>query len=226
MPNTSKEFLQPRSPSTISDDAFSGGESGKSGELNCNKDIVPFFNNYEQDFENTVVNFPGEAKEITLYDINNMETFEILNNHYNGELATDVANIQAIPEIATEMAEDVSVDEWPDMDEDERDEHIYDSMDSVEYDCATQDKIAIVKLAVPVVAQYIMVEMETLESFDSVERFTDIDEDINEMDSKQTTEGSDKDAGLIMKYNSLPELGIDYDATTLGPNVIDESLNK
>ncbi|ARQ95776.1 hypothetical protein qdsa001_18 [Staphylococcus phage qdsa001] len=226
MTNTIKEFLQGYEQSTIEDLACSGVESGVIGELIYNKDIVTFFNNYEQDIENTVLNLIGEAEGITLYDINNIETFEILNNYYNVELPTEDEYIQAIYEKATEMAEDDYMDEWKDMDEDERDELIYDYMDSVEYDLTTQDKIEFVKLAVEVTAQYIMVEMETLELFDSVERFTDIDEDINEMENKQTTEGSDKDAGAIKKYNSLEELRQDYDITTLAPNVIKELLNK
>ncbi|QXV86228.1 hypothetical protein [Staphylococcus phage SAPYZU_15] len=226
MTNTIKEFLQGYEQSTIEDLACSGVESGVIGELIYNKDIVTFFNNYEQDIENTVLNLIGEAEGITLYDINNIETFEILNNYYNIELPTEDEYIQAIYEKATEMAEDDYMDEWKDMDEDERDELIYDYMDSVEYDLTTQDKIEFVKLAVEVTAQYIMVEMETLDLFDSVERFTDIDEAINETVSKQTTEGSDKDAGAIKKYNSLEELRQDYDITTLAPNVIKELLNK
>ncbi|BEU75267.1 hypothetical protein RNIID_0550 [Staphylococcus phage phiRNIID] len=228
MTNTIKEFLQGQEQSTIEDVANYGIESGIIGELIYNKDIVNFFDTYAQDIENTILNLIEETEGITLYDINNIETFETLNDNYNIELPTEDEYNQAIYEKAIEIAENDYMDEWADMDEDERDELIYDYMDSVEYDLTTQDKIEFVKLAVEVTAQDIRVEMETFELFDNVESFTDIDGAINEMESKdniEETKGSDKDSGTIKQYNSLDELRQDYDITTLAPDVIKEMLN-
>ncbi|UXE02849.1 hypothetical protein Koombakaat1_00059 [Staphylococcus phage Koomba-kaat_1] len=68
-------------------------------------------------------------------------------------------------------------------------------------------------------------EKELIDIMDNVNSFTGIDEAINEMENKQTTKGSYKDAGAIKKYNSLDELRQDYDITTLAPDVIKELLN-
>ena len=158
MTNTIKEFLQNEEESTVKDVAAYGIESGVIGELIYTKDILNFFDDYEDDIEAVVTNFAESMTGNTFYDITNMELLESLNEYTNTNTSFTTTDemLEMLHEEALKQAEVDNAKEWDDMDEEEQEELVFDYMDDVEVLPTKQDKINFVCLAVELVAQDII----------------------------------------------------------------------
>ena len=150
---TIKEFLQNEEESTVKDVAEYGLESGAIGELIYTKDIVAFFDRYEDDIENVITEYVEGLSGDTFYDLTNMELLESLNEYTNLEFTTGDEMIELLSEKAFKQAEVDNAEEWDDMDEYEIEELVFDYMETLEVLPTDQDKINFVCLAVEIVAQ-------------------------------------------------------------------------
>ena len=153
MTNTIKEFLQGQEESTVKDVAEYGLESGAIGELIYTKDILNFFDRYEDDIENVITEYVEGLSGDTFYDLTNTELLESLNEYTNLEFTTGDEMIELLSEKAFEQAEVDNAEEWDDMDEYEIEELVFDYMETLEVLPTDQDKINFVCLAVEIVAQ-------------------------------------------------------------------------
>ena len=153
MTNTIKEFLQGQEESTVKDLAEYGVESGAIGELIYTKDVVNFFNRYEDDIENVITEYVEGLTGDKFYDLTNTELLEELNEYTNLEFTTGDEMIELLSEKAFEQAEVDNAEEWDDMDEYEIEELVFDYMETLEVLPTDQDKINFVCLAVEIVAQ-------------------------------------------------------------------------
>ena len=160
MTNTIKEFLQGQEESTVKDVATYGVESGAIGELIYTKDVVNFFNRYEDDIEAVILDFVEGLSGDTFYDLINTELLESLNEYTNLEFTTGDEMIELLSEKAFEQAEVDNAEEWDDMDEYEIEELVFDYMETLEVLPTDQDKINFVCLAVEIVAQNIIEERD------------------------------------------------------------------
>ena len=160
MTNTIKEFLQGQEQSTVKDVAEYGLESGAIGELIYTKDVVNFFDQYEDDIEAVILDFVEGLSGDTFYDLINTELLEELNEYTNLEFTTGDEMIELLSEKAFEQAEVDNAEEWDDMDEYEIEELVFDYMETLEVLPTDQDKINFVCLAVEIVAQNIIEERD------------------------------------------------------------------
>ena len=160
MTNTIKEFLQGQETSTVKDVATYGVESGAIGELIYTKDVVNFFDQYEDDIEAVILDFVEGLSGDTFYDLTNTELLESLNEYTNLEFTTGDEMIELLSEKAFEQAEVDNAEEWDDMDEYEIEELVFDYMETLEVLPTDQDKINFVCLAVEIVAQNIIEERD------------------------------------------------------------------
>ena len=160
MTNTIKEFLQGQEQSTVKDVAEYGLESGAIGELIYTKDVVNFFDRYEDDIENVITEYVEGLSGDTFYDLTNTELLESLNEYTNLEFTTGDEMIELLSEKAFEQAEVDNAEEWDDMDEYEIEELVFDYMETLEVLPTDQDKINFVCLAVEIVAQNIIEERD------------------------------------------------------------------
>ena len=157
---TIKEFLQNEEESTVKDVAEYGLESGAIGELIYTKDIVAFFDRYEDDIENVITEYVEGLSGDTFYDLTNTELLESLNEYTNLEFTTGDEMIELLSDKAFEQAEVDNAEEWDDMDEYEIEELVFDYMETLEVLPTDQDKINFVCLAVEIVAQNIIEERD------------------------------------------------------------------
>lgn len=160
MTNTIKEFLQNEEQSTVKDVATYGVESGAIGELIYTKDVVDFFNRYEDDIEAVILDHVEGLSGDTFYDLTNMELMETLNEYTNLEFTTIDEMLELLHEEAFKQAEIDNAEEWDDMDEYEIEELVFDYMETLEVLPTDQDKINFVCLAVEIVAQNIIEERD------------------------------------------------------------------
>ena len=160
MTNTIKGFLQGQEQSTVKDVAEYGLESGAIGELIYTKDVVNFFDRYEDDIENVITEYVEGLSGDTFYDLTNTELLESLNEYTNLEFTTGDEMIELLSEKAFEQAEVDNAEEWDDMDEYEIEELVFDYMETLEVLPTDQDKINFVCLAVEIVAQNIIEERD------------------------------------------------------------------
>ena len=156
--NTIREFLQGQEESTVRDVAAYGIESGVIGELIYTKDILNFFDDYEDDIEAVVTNFIEEMTGYKFYNLTNMELMETLNEYTNTNTSFTTIDemLELLHEEAFKQAMEDNAEEWEDMDEDDKEELVFDYMDDVEVLPTKQDKINFVCLAVELVAQDII----------------------------------------------------------------------
>ena len=160
MTNTIREFLQGQEESTVRDVAAYGIESGVIGELIYTKDILNFFDDYEDDIEAVVTNFAESMTGNTFYDITDMDLLESLNKYTNTNTSFTTTDemLELLHEEAFKQAEKDNAEEWEYMDEEEIEELVFDYMDDVEVLPTKQDKINFVCLSVELVAQDMVVE--------------------------------------------------------------------
>ena len=151
--NTIQEFLQTEEASTVKDVAEHGIESGAIGELIYTKDILNFFDQYEDDIEAVILDQVEGLTGDTFYDLTNTELLETLNDYTNLEFTTgDEMLGMLLKEAHNQAMEDLAA-EWYDMDEEEQEELVFDYMDDVEVLPTKQDKLNFVALSVEIVAQ-------------------------------------------------------------------------
>lgn len=151
--NTIKEFLQGQEASTVEDVAEHGINSGAIGELIYTKDILNFFDQYEDDIEAVILDHVEGLTGDKFYDLTNMELLELLNEYTNADFTTGDEMLELLSEEAFKQAEEDNAEEWDDMDEEEQEELIMDYMDDVDVLPTKQDKLNFVALAVEIVAQ-------------------------------------------------------------------------
>ena len=158
--NTIREFLQGQEESTVRDVAAYGIESGVIGELIYTKDILNFFDDYEDDIEAVVTNFIEEMTGYKFYDLTNMELLESLNEYTNTNTSFTTTDemLDLLHEKAYSQAMEDNAEEWEDMDEDDKEELVFDYMEDLEVLPTKQDKINFVCLSVELVAQDMVVE--------------------------------------------------------------------
>lgn len=151
MTNTIKEFLQGQEESTVKDVATHGVQSGAIGELIYTSDVVDFFNRYYSDIEAVITNYLEGITGMQYFDLLDYELMSDLQNYANVQFQSEDSYIELQFELAEKIAsEDTSFD---DMDEDEQQESIIESMDYVDMDIQDTDKVEFVNLAVEIVAQ-------------------------------------------------------------------------
>ncbi len=153
MTNTIQEFLQGQEESTVKDVATYGIESGAIGELIYTKDILNFFNRYEDDIEAVILKYVKGLTGETFYDLTNTELLEELNDYTNLEFTTNDEMLELLSEEAFKQAEVDNAEEWDDMDVHEIEEIVFDYMETLEVLPTEQDKLNFVALAVEIVAQ-------------------------------------------------------------------------
>lgn len=152
MTNIIKEFLQGQEKSTVKDVANYGVESGAIGELIYTKDVVNFFDRYEQDIERVITGY--------LQSVTGVDYFGLLNHELMSDLE-DYANVSfqhedTYHEIEFNLAENIASSEiegFEDMGEEEQVEAIYEATEFVELEIQDFDKVQFVNLAVEIVAQ-------------------------------------------------------------------------
>lgn len=150
--NTIREFLKGYEASTVKDVAKYGVESGVIGELIYTKDVVEFFDRYEQDIEAVITDY--------LQGVTGMDYFGLLNYELMSDLE-DYANVNfqhedTYHEIEFDLAENIASNEiegFEDMDEDEQTDAIVVCLEFVELDIQDTDKVQFVNLAVELMAQ-------------------------------------------------------------------------
>ena len=158
MTNTIKEFLQNEEESTVKDVAEYGLESGAIGELIYTEDIVAFFDRYEDDIEAVILDHVEGLTGDKFYNLTNMELMETLNEYTNLEFTTIDEMLELLHEEAFKQAGVDNAEEWEDMDEDDKEDIVFDYMEDLEVLPTEQDKINFVCLAVELVAQDMVVE--------------------------------------------------------------------
>lgn len=151
MTNTIKDFLQGYEASTVKDVATHGVQSGAIGRLIYTSDVVEFFNRYYSDIEAVITNYLEGITGMQYFDLLDYELMSDLQNYANVQFQSEDSYIELQFELAEKIAsEDASFD---DMDEDEQQESIIESMDYVDMDIQDTDKVEFVNLAVEIVAQ-------------------------------------------------------------------------
>ena len=160
MTNTIKEFLQNEEESTVRDVAEYGLESGAIGELIYTEDIVAFFDDYEDDIEAVITDYVEGITGDTFYDLTDMELLESLNEYTNTNTSFTTTDemLDLLHEKAYSQAMEDNAEEWEDMDEDDKEELVFDYMEDLEVLPTKQDKINFVCLSVELVAQDMVVE--------------------------------------------------------------------
>lgn len=159
--NTIREFLETKEAEgtmNIGDLAEFGVMNVGHRELMYDEDIINFFDEYEQDIENVVINYAGSVTGNTFYDLTNMELLDTLNEYTNLEFTTTDDMLDLLHEEASKQAMEDNATEWEDMDEYEIEDLVFDYMNDVEVLPTKQDKINFVCLAVEIVAQDMMEE--------------------------------------------------------------------
>lgn len=151
--NTIKQFLQGQEESTVRDVAAYGIESGVIGELIYTKDILNFFDQYEDDIEAVILDYVEGVTGETFYDLTNMELLDELNRYFNVDFTSTDEMLELLHEKAFKQAEEDNAAEWDNMDEDEIEELVFDYMEDLEVLPTKQDKLNFVALAVELVAQ-------------------------------------------------------------------------
>lgn len=151
--NTIKQFLQGQEESTVRDVAAYGIESGVIGELIYTKDILNFFDQYEDDIEAVILDYVECVTGETFYDLTNMELLDELNRYFNVDFTSTDEMLELLHEKAFKQAEEDNAAEWDNMDEDEIEELVFDYMEDLEVLPTKQDKLNFVALAVELVAQ-------------------------------------------------------------------------
>ena len=160
MTNTIKEFLQNEEESTVRDVAEYGLESGAIGELIYTEDIVAFFDRYEDDIEAVITDYVEGLTGDKFYNLTNMELMESLNEYTNTNTSFTTTDemLDLLHEKAYSQAMEDNAEEWEDMDEDDKEELVFDYMEDLEVLPTKQDKINFVCLSVELVAQDMVVE--------------------------------------------------------------------
>ena len=152
MTNTIKGFLQTEEESTVKDVATYGVESGAIGELIYTKDVVNFFNRYEQDIEDVVTDYLEDVTGEQYYNLLNYELMNDLDNYLNVEFQHEDTYIE-LEYFEAERIANADVEGFEDMDEDEQGDVISECLEFVELDIQDVDKVQFVNLAVEIVAQ-------------------------------------------------------------------------
>ena len=152
MTNTIKEFLQGQETSTVKDVATYGVESGAIGELIYTKDVVDFFNRYEQDIEEVITDYLEDVTGEQYYNLLNYELMSDLENYANVEFQHEDTYIE-LEYFEAERIANADVEGFEDMDEEEQVDAIYEAMEFIELDIQDTDKVEFVNLAVEIVAQ-------------------------------------------------------------------------
>lgn len=160
MTNTIKEFLEGKELYEVRDLAEHGLMSGVIGELISNYDIVKFFDNYEQDIENEMMELAEMNLGIQTFDpLTDYELIEELRSDMlgfdNEEEKTDVIMSEARSQVEEDYSEEIENGE---IDEDEVDDLAMDYMADIEPKISDNDKIQWVKLATEYVAQKMIMD--------------------------------------------------------------------
>lgn len=160
MTNTIKEFLEGKELYEVRDLSEHGLMSGVIGELISNYDIVKFFDNYEQDIENEMMELAEMDLGIQTFDpLTDYELIEELRSDMldfdNEEEKTEVIMSEARSQVEEDYSEEIENGE---MDEDEVDELVMDYMADIEPKISDNDKIQWVKLATEYVAQKMIMD--------------------------------------------------------------------
>ena len=150
--NTIKQFLQGQETSTVKDVATYGVESGAIGELIYTKDVVNFFDQYEDDIENVITEYVEDVTGEQYYDLLNYELMRDLDDYLNVEFQHEDTYIE-LEYFEAERIANVDVEGFEDMDEDEQGDVISECLEFVELDIQDTDKVEFVNLAVEIVAQ-------------------------------------------------------------------------
>ena len=150
--NTIKQFLQGQETSTVKDVATYGVESGAIGELIYTKDVVDFFNRYEQDIEEVITDYLEDVTGEQYYNLLNYELMSDLENYANVEFQHEDTYIE-LEYFEAERIANADVEGFEDMDEEEQVDAIYEAMEFIELDIQDTDKVEFVNLAVEIVAQ-------------------------------------------------------------------------
>ena len=150
--NTIKQFLQGQETSTVKDVATYGVESGAIGELIYTKDVVNFFDQYEDDIENVITEYVEDVTGEQYYDLLNYELMRDLDDYLNVEFQHEDTYIE-LEYFEAERIANVDVEGFEDMDEDEQGDVISECLEFVELDIQDVDKVQFVNLAVEIVAQ-------------------------------------------------------------------------
>lgn len=159
--NTIREFLETREAQGtlhIGDLAEYGVMNVGHNELMYNEDILNFFDQYEDDIEAVITDYVEGITGDTFYDLTDMDLLEELNDYTNLEFTTTDEMLELLHEEAFKQAEEDNAEEWDDMDEDDKEELVFDYMEDLEVLPTKQDKINFVCLAVEIVAQDMVVE--------------------------------------------------------------------
>ena len=150
--NTIKQFLQGQETSTVKDVATYGVESGAIGELIYTKDVVNFFDQYEDDIENVITEYVEDVTGEQYYNLLNYELMSDLENYANVEFQHEDTYIE-LEYFEAERIANADVEGFEDMDEDEQGDIISECLEFVELDIQDVDKVQFVNLAVEIVAQ-------------------------------------------------------------------------
>ena len=161
--DTIREFLETKEAEGtmhIGDLAEFGVMNVGHRELMYNEDILNFFDRYEDDIEAVITDYVEGITGDTFYDLTDMDLLEELNDYTNLEFTTIDEMLEMLHEKAEQEAIADNAEEWEDMDEDDREELVFDYMDDLEVLPTKQDKINFVCLAVELVAQDIINERD------------------------------------------------------------------
>lgn len=159
--NTIREFLETKEAEGtmhIGDLAEFGVMNVAHKDLMYDEDILNFFDDYEDDIEAVITDYVEGLTDDTFYDLTNMELLESLNEYTNLEFTTIDEMLELLHEEAFKQAMEDNAEEWDDMDEDDKEELVFDYMEDLEVLPTKQDKINFVCLAVEIVAQDMMEE--------------------------------------------------------------------
>lgn len=157
--NTIREFLETKEAEGtmhIGDLAEFGVMNVAHKDLMYDEDIINFFDDYEDDIEAVVTDYVEGITGDTFYDLTDMDLLEELNDYTNLEFTTIDEMLELLHEEAFKQAMEDNAEEWEDMDEDDKEELVFDYMEDLEVLPTKQDKINFVCLAVELVAQDII----------------------------------------------------------------------
>ena len=157
--NTIREFLETREAQGtlhIGDLAEFGVMNVAHKDLMYDEDIINFFDQYEDDIEAVILDFVEGLTGDTFYDLTDMELLEELKEYTNLDFTTTDEMLDLLHEKAYSQAMEDNAEEWDDMDEDDKEELVFDYMEDLEVLPTKQDKINFVCLAVELVAQDII----------------------------------------------------------------------
>lgn len=157
--NTIREFLETKEAEGtmhIGDLAEFGVMNVAHKDLMYDEDIINFFDDYEDDIEAVVTDYVEGITGDTFYDLTDMDLLEELNDYTNLEFTTIDEMLELLHEEAFKQAMEDNAEEWEDMDEDDKEDLVFDYMEDLEVLPTKQDKINFVCLAVELVAQDII----------------------------------------------------------------------